>query len=127
MLPVTILSDVTRSRQTEAELKSAQDELGRLSKHLESVNNELIHFSRSAAHDLRQPLRTISGYCNLLVSDFADVINSTGLDYLHKIYTAILKMDRLIGDLSLLAKVSSRRLKMRTINLSTIVRNIAER
>jgi len=122
----TILSDVTRSRQTEAELKSAQDELGRLSKHLESVNNELIHFSRSVAHDLRQPLRTISGYCNLLVSDFADVINSTGLDYLHKIYTAILKMDRLIGDLSLLAKVSSRRLKMRTINLSTIVRNIAE-
>ena len=62
-------------------------------------NRELEDFASIVAHDLRSPLLTISGYCQLLEEDHGERFDAAGRDYLKEIAGAAARMDRLIDDL----------------------------
>src|SRR4028118_1526341 len=49
---------------------------------LEATNRELEAFSYSVSHDLRAPLRSIDGFSQILVEDYADEIDEEGRGYL---------------------------------------------
>ena len=62
-------------------------------------NRELEDFASIVAHDLRSPLLTISGYCQLIQEEYSLQLNSTGHEYLEQIVAGAARMDRLIDDL----------------------------
>ncbi len=62
-------------------------------------NRELETFASVVAHDLRSPLLTISGYCQLLEDDFHDRLDLTAHEYLAQIVGGAARMNRLIEDL----------------------------
>ena len=93
---------------------------------LEAVNKELEMFSYSISHDLRAPLRNISGFVEALLEDYADKLDPQGVDTLQCLSAESERMDRLINDLLNLSRLSSGEIHRDRVNLSVLAREIAE-
>ncbi|GLI37085.1 CHASE2 domain-containing protein [Geobacter hydrogenophilus] len=93
---------------------------------LESVNRELESFSYSVSHDLRAPLRAVEGYSVALREDCADRLDDMCKDYLARISAAINRMESLIEGLLRLSRLSRAELIRKPVNLSAMVREVAE-
>ncbi len=93
---------------------------------LERKNSELESFSYSVSHDLRAPLRSIDGFCQLLLEDYTGDLDSKGQDYLHRVCESAQRMGELIDDLLLLSQVARAGLKRDRIDLSSIARAVFE-
>lgn len=102
-----------------------------VSEELERQNRELDAFSYSVAHDLRAPLRSISGFSNALVEDYGPQLDERARDYLQRVQTNARRMAELIEDLLGLAKVGRAELRKQRVDLApmarAILRQLAER
>jgi len=63
---VLVFRDITQRREAELMERKATAKLARHSELLEKTNAELQHFAYAASHDLREPLRTITAYTQLV-------------------------------------------------------------
>jgi signal transduction histidine kinase len=66
---------------------------------LRAINEQLEAFVYSIAHDLRAPLRTMTGFPELLITEHSAGLNDTARDLLHRIQRASQFMDKLLVDL----------------------------
>jgi light-regulated signal transduction histidine kinase (bacteriophytochrome) len=92
---------------------------------LQRSNEELEAFSYSLAHDLRTPLRGISGFSAVLAAESAGKLGTTGLDYLNRIQAATRRMGDLIDDMLALAHASRTPLQRQEVDLSRLAQAIA--
>ncbi len=92
---------------------------------LADVNRELEAFSYSVSHDLRAPLRSIEGFSQILLEDYADKLGEEGEDYVGRVRVASRRMALLIDDLLDLSRVSRRPLRREPVDLSARTREIA--
>ncbi len=60
--------------------------------HLERANKNLEAFAYSIAHDLRTPLRGISGFAEALVEDYGDRLDETGREYAGRVQAGCARM-----------------------------------
>ena len=74
-------------------------ELMEIKNHLEATNKELEAFSYSVSHDLKAPLRHITGYLSLFQDDYLAAIPEDGQRYLKNAETAAIEMGKLIDGL----------------------------
>ena len=95
-------------------------------KSLETVNKELEAFSYSVSHDLRAPLRSIDGFSSALLEDYEDKLDKEGKNYLKRIRRATQNMGQLIDDLLNLSRVAQFEFNLELIDLSKILRTLAE-
>jgi light-regulated signal transduction histidine kinase (bacteriophytochrome) len=118
------------------DLSDAQAEIGTLNAELEArvevrtaelvvANKNLEAFTYSVAHDLRSPLRALSGYGEALTEDYGDRLDETGLGFIERIQAATERMGALIDDLLLLARVSRSEMSLGPVDLSAEVAAIA--
>lgn len=92
---------------------------------LELANHELEAFSYSVSHDLRAPLRAISGFSQILMADHAQQLDAEGKHYLQRVVTATQRMAALIDDLLSLAQITRTQLRWTPIDLSAIADHVA--
>jgi two-component system sensor histidine kinase/response regulator len=114
-----LISTFEDTVRTNRELQQSQAALA-------SANRELESFSYTVSHDLRAPLRSISGFSQALVEDEAERLDQRGHDYLQRIQAATTRMSQLIDDLLSLARVSRGDLQRGSVNLGEIARACAE-
>ncbi|MFN2375070.1 MAG: ATP-binding protein [Candidatus Binatia bacterium] len=91
---------------------------------LEMANRELEGFSYTVSHDLRSPLRTIGGFSHMLLDEGGDSLDEVARSHLHKIRDASRRMDRLIDDMLLLARVGRGALRYEVVDLADMARTI---
>ncbi|HMK59718.1 MAG TPA: ATP-binding protein, partial [Dissulfurispiraceae bacterium] len=91
---------------------------------LEEANRELEAFSYSASHDLRAPLRHLSGFVDLLRNELQDQASIKAQNYMKSIAKASKKMGMLIDDLLAFSRIGRSEMKMRMINLNVIIKNV---
>ena len=99
-----VIHDISERKQTEREIEELNASLKRQAQHLSNINKELESFSYSVSHDLRAPLRAISGYAMMVEEDYAAALDAKGQELLQVIRRNVSKMDALISDLLKLSK-----------------------
>jgi PAS domain S-box-containing protein len=112
--------DISEQFRAEAELRARMDDLERANQNLET-------FTYSVSHDLRAPLRSLSGFSAALVEDCADDLGADGRDYAARIQAASGRMAALIDDLLRLSRVWRTEIQdVQAVDLSAEVAHIAE-
>jgi PAS domain S-box-containing protein len=115
----SIARDITDEKRAEEELKKAKAAA-------ETANRELEAFSYSVAHDLRAPLRAISGFSEILLGDQKDRLDDRGQDYLRRMAAAAERMGNLIDALLGLSRVSRTEPLQQRVDLSRVAGSVIE-
>jgi light-regulated signal transduction histidine kinase (bacteriophytochrome) len=101
-------------------------ELEQRTAQLAAVNKELEAFSYSVSHDLRAPLRHISGFTELLEKSAGDGVGAPGRRYLRLISDSAVKMGELIDSLLAFSRMGRAEMLHARVNLNAIV-TVAQR
>ena len=115
--------DLERKRAN-AGILQLNAELRQQAARLESVNEELESFSYSVSHDLRAPLRGISGFALALEEHSADALDDMSRGYLRRVRNAAKHMGDLIDDLLKLSRLTRAEMKMQPVNLSELASSL---
>jgi signal transduction histidine kinase len=91
---------------------------------LAAANKELESFSYSVSHDLRAPLRALSGFSQILEDDYAAQLEQEAKDYLERIRLASQQMGQLIDDLLRLSQLARAQLSLAEVNLTDLAHRI---
>lgn len=122
--------DITEQREDKNQIKKLNEELELRVKErtlqLEFANKELESFSYSVSHDLRAPLRSINGYANALVEDYAPILDEEGKRLLRIIINSAKRMGQLIDDLLAFSRLGRQPLVKSEVNMHDFVQQIAE-
>ncbi len=98
--------DITERKKTEEAMLRMSGDLALRNVELEAMNREMESFIYSVSHDLRAPLRTISGFIKILTQDCAAQLDPQARGHMARIYGASEKMSRLIEGLLYLSHIS---------------------
>lgn len=93
---------------------------------LEAAVHELEAFSYTVSHDLRAPLRSISGYSQILLRDHARGLAPDALDCLHRVSRGAQRMGRLIDDLLRFARLGRHALTPRRVAMARLAREVID-
>jgi PAS domain S-box-containing protein len=110
ILVSSAIRDITERKEIENALKLA--------------NRELEAFSYSVAHDLRAPLRGMSGFAQVLLEDYGDRLDADGLECLREIKDNAARMGALIDALLSLSRVTRSDLRPEQVDLTAIARDV---
>lgn len=91
---VVVFRDITDKKNAELELRRS--------------NEELQQFAYIAAHDLQEPLRTITGFLDLLSKKYQDGLDEKANRYINNATEGAKRLQHLVGDLLIYSRVSSK-------------------
>jgi light-regulated signal transduction histidine kinase (bacteriophytochrome) len=132
---IDLLSILTESLWSLVRKKRFDEELIRINEELEQrverrtrdlaqANKDLESFSYSVSHDLRAPLRHISGYVNLLNRPSALTDDEKRRHYMDMILDSSRHMGQLIDDLLVFSRVGRTELRKEAVNLNELIEDV---
>jgi PAS domain S-box-containing protein len=122
---LALKQEIEQRQHAEEEVSWLNADLLRQKTELEAVNRELEAFSFSVSHDLRAPLRHISGFTRILQEEYGAKLDATGQGYLDRIERSCGTLARLINELLELARISRSEIHLRNLSLSRMAQEIA--
>ncbi len=124
-------SNITERKTAEREIiklnSNLEKEVEKRTMDIEAAVGELEAFSYSVSHDLRAPLRAITGFSGLLKEEFGDDLNEEALRYLEIIQKGTKQMAQLIDDLLHFSRVGRIELKKMIFDPNPIVQEIIKK
>ena len=91
---------------------------------LEAANKELEAFSYSVSHDLRAPLRAVSGFSSIVLQQFSSGVSPDAQRFLKEINASAHEMARLIDGLLEFSRLSRQTVARQPVNISALVRDV---
>jgi len=120
-----VIQDITERKLGELEILQFHTQLEQLvadrTAQLEAANHELEAFSYSVSHDLRAPLRHMSGFVELLSERDRDRLDDKGLHYLQVIADSVRQMGVLIDDLLQFSRVGRAEMRFTDVDMAELL------
>ena len=125
-----LVAALAEAGQAESELRTMnatlERKVGQRTAHLEAANQNLAAFTYSVAHDLRTPLRAISGFAEILTEEYGEPLGDTGRSFTGRIQAAAEHMGSVLDSLSHLSLVSQADINPQDVDLSAEVTVICD-
>lgn len=122
LLLTAVLAGYLHQQTKEAEI-ALEEKLNQA----KALNKELEAFSYSVSHDLRAPLRSIDGFSQALLEDYAEQLDEEGRNYLRRVRAGSQRMAQLIDDILNLSRVTRSEMVRTRVNLSKLAREVASK
>lgn len=125
-----IFADITAQKRAEAELQrvnaSLEERVAQRTAELERAYEEMAAFSYSVSHDLRSPLRAMTGFSAIVLDANKDRLDPESVNHLRRVEAAAQRMALLIDDLLELSRLSRKPMLRTETDLSDLARQVVE-
>jgi PAS domain S-box-containing protein len=111
---ILFIEDITKRREIEEMLQNLVQDLA-------EANQNLEDFTRTASHDLQEPLRKIVSFSDRLRDSMGDKLDSREKEYFLRLENSSIKMQKLIEDLLRYSRISSLAPEMEPVDLREVV------
>ncbi len=108
------------------EIKRLEEGLREKTERLERSNENLEEFSHVVAHDLKEPLRTLSVYSSYLLEDYKEKLGEGGLEYLEIIRNCSDRMRTLVDALRALSSIRMNTASFVRVNVGDLLQETRE-
>jgi signal transduction histidine kinase len=105
---------VSKQKETEEMLRASRESLV-------SINHELEQFAYGCSHDLKEPLRKIAAYTDLLRESFKKVTDPTAARYMDYITSGATRMQNMINDVLAFAEITRDRAQVEMVDLNLVL------
>lgn len=127
MMVLIDISGIKKAQRELAELNTTlEKKVLERTEQLEAVNKELNAFTYSVSHDLRSPLRSITGFTEILNEDYRDKLDDEGKRLIDVIIANSTRMGQLIDDLLNFSKLGRQAMSLRSVDMDKLVRTVTE-
>jgi PAS domain S-box-containing protein len=127
---VASILDITKLKQTEADIKGLNEALERRvlerTAQLEEANKELEAFAYSISHDLRTPLLVIAGFVRSLMEKHSHQLDDKGHHFLDIINTNTHNLLQLLEELLVFSRLGSHPMKPCKIDMNELAKTLFE-
>lgn len=117
LLILMVVVDVSERREAEALIASKTAEL-------ERSNAELEQFAYVASHDLREPLRMVASYTELLSERYRGRLDDRADKYIGYVVDGARRMQQLVADLLALSRVGTQGKPLVPVDAGAVVANV---
>ncbi len=115
------VSDVSAQKATQRKINELNRQLEGKVDQVSEVNRELEAFSYSVSHDLRAPLRHVSGFSDKLARHLGEDADEKSLHYLGIIGNSAKRMSQLIDDLLVYSRLGRSALRLQPVDMQSTV------
>lgn len=126
---IAVIRNVSERNWAQVELKNKireLDEKNRQLKHYIDSNMQLENFAYIASHDLREPLRTMATFAQLLEKKYKDQLDETAKTYIEFVVQGARNLNNLIEDLLVYSRIQSQENRQETIILENLLREVMD-
>lgn len=122
--------DVSRIKKAEAEVRKLNTELEQRvqerTAQLNETNKEMAAFTYTASHDLRSPIRAVTGFARAIKEDSSDRLDEESRLYLDRIIHASDRMMQLIDDLLKYCRVGQQAAYSRPVAMQELISEVIQ-
>lgn len=116
-----IIQDITEQKRFAEELsKQVKDRTLQLSR----SNDDLLQFAHVASHDLKEPVRKIKMFSNMIDTEYGHMLPERGVNFLGKVQHATERMFMMIEGVLTYSSLNASNQPIQKINLNEIINNI---
>lgn len=102
------------------------ESLSRMNEALRQRNRDLQDFAKAASHDLREPVRKIQTFADLMQVEYAPALDERGRDYLARMQGIGTQMSSIVADLLAFSRIASASRPPRETDLNLVARDVVK-
>lgn len=121
---VVTINDISENKASQIEMEKMNESLLHKNHELKMLNEELSTFAFVASHDLREPLRKIQIFSQVLLQREEQNLTESGKDFFRRMMSAVHRMNSLIDDILTYSRASSGPREMQKEDLNNILENV---
>jgi len=119
--------DVTASKQEEVTQQQYLAEMENIIRQNQYQDNRMQHLAQLiTVHDMKEPLRTIKSYIQLIERRYKDSLDETGLECMHYVSDASYRMTHMIDDMLANSGMDEENTELKEVNMNALVAEVIQ-